>query len=148
MLVRLRGQRRCSPTAGSGASLSLPALAEYLTFQNVFGERTLFEGVEMLPAGTSMRVSRDGGVSRRTYFDPVPEPIEGVDESALSDELRGRLARAVERQLMADVPVGAYLSGGMDSASLVTLAGRLHTAHPHFHRRLRRRGRLAARGGR
>jgi asparagine synthase (glutamine-hydrolysing) len=115
---------------GSGASLSLPALAEYLTFQNLFGDRTLFEGVYMLPAGSSMLVSRDGAISRRTYFDPVPEPIEGMDENALSEELRGRLARAVERQLMSDVPVGAYLSGGMDSASLVTLAGQYI---PHIH---------------
>ena len=115
---------------GGTAALSLPALAEYLTFQNVYGDRTLFEGVEMLPAGTSMRVSRDGGVRRRTYFDPVPQPVEGVDEAALVDELYGRLARAVERQLVADVPVGAYLSGGMDSASLVTLAGR---RIPHIH---------------
>jgi asparagine synthase (glutamine-hydrolysing) len=115
---------------GSGASLSLPALAEYMTFQNLFGQRTLFEGVDMLPAGTCMRVSSDGGISRRTYFDPVPDPIEGVDEAALSEELRGRLARAVERQLMSDVPVGAYLSGGMDSASLVTLAGHYI---PHIH---------------
>ena len=115
---------------GAAASLSFPALAEYLTFQNLFGDRTLFDGVEMLPAGTSMRVSRDGSTSRRTYFDPVPEPIEDMDEQALSEELRGRLARAVERQLMSDVPVGAYLSGGMDSASLVTLAGNYI---PHIH---------------
>jgi len=115
---------------GRGASLSLPALGEYLTFQNVYGERTLFEGVEMLSAGTYMRVSRDGGIARRTYFDPIPEPVEGADEAELAEELRGRLARAVERQLVADVPVGAYLSGGMDSASLVTLAGRVI---PHIH---------------
>jgi asparagine synthase (glutamine-hydrolysing) len=115
---------------GSGASLSLPALQEYLTFQNVYGEQTLFEGVKMLPAGSCMRVSRDGTIRRRTYFDPVPEPIEGVDEAALAEELRHRLTRSVERQLVADVPVGAYLSGGMDSASLVTLAGRLT---PHIH---------------
>jgi len=115
---------------GSAGALSLPALAEYLSFQNLFGDRTLFEGVELLPAGTFMRVARDGATTRGTYFDPIPEPIEGVDESALAEELRGRLARAVERQLVSDVPVGAYLSGGMDSASLVTLAGR---QIPHIH---------------
>jgi asparagine synthase (glutamine-hydrolysing) len=115
---------------GRPASLSLPALAEYLTFQNLYGDRTLFEGIEMLPAGSFMRVSRDGGIRRGQYFDPVPEPVEGMDEHALADQLRARLGRAVERQLVADVPVGAYLSGGMDSASLVTLAGR---QIPHIH---------------
>jgi asparagine synthase (glutamine-hydrolysing) len=115
---------------GEPGSLSLPALAEYLTFQNTYGDRTLFDGVEMLPAGGFMRISRNGAVTRGRYFDPVPEPVAGVDERALAEELRARLSRAVERQLVADVPVGAYLSGGMDSASLVTLAGR---RIPHIH---------------
>ena len=105
---------------GASASLSLPALGEYFTFQNVFGERTLFDGVEMLTPGTCLRISRDGHRSRSVWFDPVPRPTDEVDEVALADELRARLTRAVERQLVADVPVGAYLSGGMDSASLVT----------------------------
>lgn len=116
---------------GESASLSLPALMEYLTFQNVFGERTLFKGVTMLSAGTAVRVALDGTTQRRTYFDPIPiDSGEVGDPEAIVVELRGVLQRAVDRQLMSDVPLGAYLSGGMDSASLVALAAR---RIPHIH---------------
>ncbi len=116
---------------GEAASLSLPALMEYLTFQNVLGEGTLFEGITMVPAGTTMRVAADGTTRRRTYFDPVPiESGEVGDPESIVVELRAVLQRAVDRQLMSDVPLGAYLSGGMDSASLVALAAR---RIPHIH---------------
>jgi asparagine synthase (glutamine-hydrolysing) len=116
---------------GTTASLSLPALMEYLTFQNVLGEQTLFEGISMLPPGTTMRVAADGSARRRKYFDPVPIPSgDAGDAHSIAAELRGVLQRAVDRQLMSDVPLGAYLSGGMDSASLVVLAAR---RVPHLH---------------
>lgn len=116
---------------GEAATLSLPALMEYLTFQNVLGEQTLFQGITMLPAGTAMRIAADGTARRRTYFDPVPiESGEVGDPEAIVVELRAVLQRAVDRQLMSDVPLGAYLSGGMDSASLVALAAR---RIPHIH---------------
>ena len=57
---------------GVAARLSLPALMEYMTFQNVVGEHTLFDGVTMMPPGTTTRVARDGTTRRRTYFDPMP----------------------------------------------------------------------------
>jgi asparagine synthase (glutamine-hydrolysing) len=116
---------------GAPAQLSLPALMEYMTFQNVLGERTLFDGVSMLPAGTVIRVAQDGSHRPRTYFDPVPQfDVEPGDTAAVVDELRHVLQLAINRQLVADVPLGAYLSGGMDSASLVTLAAR---RIPHIH---------------
>ncbi|MBA2506901.1 MAG: asparagine synthase (glutamine-hydrolyzing) [Thermoleophilaceae bacterium] len=111
------------------ARLSLPALNEYLTFQNIFGEATLFDGVTMLPAGTWLKAGPDG-TRRRQWFDPVPAFDDDVDPDALAAELGEAVQRAVDRQLMSDVPVGGYLSGGMDSASLVTLAGR---SIPHIH---------------
>jgi asparagine synthase (glutamine-hydrolysing) len=137
-LTRTRGQLVFASEAkailayrGEAASLSLPALTEYLTFQNVLGERTLFEGITMLPAGTAMRVAADGTTLRRTYFDPAPIGSGEVgDPDAIVVELRAVLQRAVDRQLMSDVPLGAYLSGGMDSASLVALAAR---RIPHIH---------------
>ncbi len=113
------------------ARLSLPALMEYMTFQNVLGEHTLFEGITMMPAGTTSRVAFDGRTQRQTYFDPIPiASDESADPDSIVVELRGVLQRAVDRQLMSDVPLGAYLSGGMDSASLVALAAR---RIPHIH---------------
>jgi asparagine synthase (glutamine-hydrolysing) len=116
--------------AGESARLSLSSLVEYMSFQNTYGDNTLFEGVTMLPAGTWLRASEDGSITRGTYYDPVPaaEPTPINDD--LAEALGATLQRAVDRQLMSDVPVGAYLSGGMDSASLVVLAGR---RIPHIH---------------
>jgi asparagine synthase (glutamine-hydrolysing) len=111
------------------ARLSLPALGEYLTFQNVYSELTLFDGIRLLEPGTWFELRADGSRTRGRWFDPVPRPAATV-ERGLVDELGAVLQRAVHRQLVADVPVGAYLSGGMDSASLVSLAAR---RIPHIH---------------
>jgi asparagine synthase (glutamine-hydrolysing) len=116
--------------SGESARLSLSSLVEYMTFQNTYGDNTLFEGITILAPGTWLRASHDGTVKRGTYYDPVPasEPTPG--DGRLAEALGATLQRAVDRQLMSDVPVGAYLSGGMDSASLVVLAGR---RIPHIH---------------
>jgi len=115
---------------GRGATISLPALVEYMTFQNCFGADTLFEGIEMLRAGSWLEVAPDGNVARGIYYDPVPRPTPVDDVDGLVEELAALLDNAVERQLMSDVPVGAYLSGGIDSAMLATLAAR---RVPHIH---------------
>jgi len=112
------------------ATMSLPALVEYMTFQNCFGAETLFEGIEILRAGSWLEVGRDGHTTRGVYYDPVPQPRAVDDVDALVEELAALLDNAVERQLMSDVPVGAYLSGGIDSATLATLAAR---RVPHIH---------------
>jgi asparagine synthase (glutamine-hydrolysing) len=116
--------------AGQSARLSFSSLVEYMSFQNTYGEETLFEDVTMLPPGTWLRVSEDGGATRGTYYNPVPRAEPTPGNGHLAEVLGATLQRAVDRQLMSDVPVGAYLSGGMDSASLVVLAGR---RIPHIH---------------
>ncbi|RYE30290.1 MAG: asparagine synthase (glutamine-hydrolyzing) [Hyphomicrobiales bacterium] len=97
------------------------ALREYFTFQNLFRPHTLFEGVEQLPPATILVVD-DAGERRETYWDyDFSKPLAiGPDEAVA--ELETLMGRAVERQLVSDVPVGAYLSGGMDSGTLVALA--------------------------
>ena len=110
--------------AGEPARLSLSSLIEYMTFQNTYGEETLFEGVTILPPGSWMRAAADGTIERGVYYDPTPVPDPTGGNGRMADALGAALQRAVDRQLMSDVPVGAYLSGGMDSASLVVLAGR------------------------
>jgi asparagine synthase (glutamine-hydrolysing) len=112
------------------ASISLPSLVEYMTFQNCFGTNTLFEGIEMLRAGSWLEVGPDGTATRGVYYDPVPHHEQVDDVDAVVEELAALLDTAVERQLMSDVPVGAYLSGGIDSATLATLAAR---RVPHIH---------------
>ena len=116
--------------AGEAPRLSFPALLEYMSFQNTYGEQTLFENVTMLPAGTWLGVHADGSAQGGTYYDPLPNAEPTLEDRHVTEALAASLQRAVDRQLMADVPVGAYLSGGMDSASLVVLAGR---RIPHIH---------------
>lgn len=97
------------------------ALREYFTFQNLFRPHTLFAGVEQLPPATILTIDRDGE-RRETYWDYDFSRVEQIDESEAVETLERLMRQAVQRQLVADVPVGAYLSGGMDSGSLVALA--------------------------
>jgi len=103
------------------------ALREYFTFQNLFRTHTLFAGVEHLPPATILTVDQDGE-RREIYWDYEFGRTEAIGEAEAVAELDRLMAQAVERQLVADVPVGAYLSGGMDSGTLVALA------HPHVPR--------------
>ena len=105
--------------------LDLEALVEYLTFQNFFTDRTLFAGMRLLPAGTWMSVSADGSSSLTRYWDfDFREPDAPLEDGAYVDALDGLFRQAVSRQLVADVPIGAYLSGGIDSGSIAALAAR------------------------
>ncbi len=97
------------------------ALREYFTFQNLFRPHTLFEGVEHLPPASILSVGRDGERIERYWDYDFTKPV-AADEVANVAELERRMAEAVERQLVSDVPVGAYLSGGIDSGSIVALA--------------------------
>ena len=100
----------------------LPALNEYFTFQNVLSDLTLFDGVRILRPG-SVLVVEDGVVETRAYWDLAPCPDDrGPAHAARS--VREAFEAAVERQLVSDVPVGSYLSGGMDSGSIVAVASR------------------------
>jgi asparagine synthase (glutamine-hydrolysing) len=104
------------------------ALDEYFTFQNVLSDRTLFDGIRLLPAGHTLVVDvRNGTVEApKKYWDyPFPaEPMKGVDAVEAGEELYRLFTQAVTRQLMSDVPVGSYLSGGMDSGSITAIAAR------------------------
>ena len=103
------------------ARVNEAALREYFTFQNLFRPHTLFEGVEHLPSASILAIDRDGE-KLETYWDydfTNPQPADAAESVAHLERL---MAEAVERQLISDVPVGAYLSGGMDSGSVVALA--------------------------
>jgi asparagine synthase (glutamine-hydrolysing) len=110
------------------ARMNSEGLLEYLTFQNFFSDQTLFSGVKMLPAGTFARIqSRDGRLSMvsEQYWDYLfVEPEGKVDEGDLLEELDRLFIQAVSRQLVSDVDVGAYLSGGMDSGSVTAIAAK------------------------
>jgi asparagine synthase (glutamine-hydrolysing) len=105
------------------ASLDEEGLYEYLTFQNFFTDRTLFRGVRLLPPGCWMRVLPNGTGDPVRYWDfHFREPEWPESDDAYREELDRLLRQAVKRQLVSDVEVGAYLSGGMDSGTITALA--------------------------
>ena len=106
-------------------TLDLEGLTEYLSFQNFFTDRTLFAGVRLLPPGSFLQVNASGVVSGPiTYWDyQFQEPESPVDEATALDELDFLFRQAVSRQLISDVEVGSYLSGGLDSGSITAIAG-------------------------
>ena len=106
--------------------VNIPALNEYFTFQNMLSFRTLFEGVIMLPPANTVSInSKSSGVKHNSWWDynfSDPDNAITFDEAKLETE---RLFRnAVARQMISDVPVGSYLSGGMDSGSITALASK------------------------
>ena len=107
------------------AELCYEALDEYLTFQNVLSDLTLFDGIRMLPAGCVATAAADEPAPRiRRYWDFGPRETAALDEADAADRLHALFGRAVERQLVSDVRVGSYLSGGLDSAFIAAEASR------------------------
>ncbi len=101
------------------------ALIEYLTFQNFFTDKTLFRGIKLLPAGCFMRIKLApvGPSVPYRYWDYVfTEPEKAPGEAECIEELDRLFRQAVCRQLVSDVDVGTYLSGGMDSGSVTAVA--------------------------
>ena len=107
------------------ASCDLEGLAEHLTFHNTFGDKTLFAGIKMLEPGTYMTCT-EGRIEHHQYWDLdyAQSEEESHPESYYVDALRDLFSQAVKRQLMSEVPVGGYLSGGLDSGSIVAVAAR------------------------
>lgn len=107
--------------------LDTAGLAEYFTFQNILTNRTLLQGIELLPAGTFARIdtrSQSIRIEPRTYWDfKFEEPTGRVaDEREYIEELDRLFVQSVNRQLLSDVELGSYLSGGMDSGSITAIA--------------------------
>lgn len=107
------------------STIDLEALLEYFTFQNIFTDRTLFSGVKLLPAASFMKIPLGGSqIAKPTqYWDfQFTEPENVRDDREYIEELDRLLKQAVTRQLISDVDVGAYLSGGMDSGTITAIA--------------------------
>jgi asparagine synthase (glutamine-hydrolysing) len=106
--------------------VDLESLDCYLAFGFVPGERCILRGVKKLPPAHALVFEKKTGRARVWRYWDLPPPPDGcaTDEVALVDELEHLLADAVGRQLVADVPVGVLLSGGMDSSLVTAMAVR------------------------
>ncbi len=115
-------------------AVSYPALNEYFTFQNVLSDITLFDGVRILPPGHCLSVAAEqtAAPAPTQYWDyDLTANSSSISMEEAGDQLYRLFNQAVTRQLVSDVPVGSYLSGGMDSGSITAVArqhlGRLAT---------------------
>ncbi|MBI3511396.1 MAG: asparagine synthase (glutamine-hydrolyzing) [Bacteroidetes bacterium] len=112
---------------GFSVQLNHHALNEYFTFQNLFTFRTLFDGVVMLPPANTVRISGDetSFIKHNSWWDyDFSNPDEKISFEDATEETKRLMKIAVERQMISDVPVGSYLSGGMDSASITAIASK------------------------
>jgi asparagine synthase (glutamine-hydrolysing) len=100
------------------------ALLEYFTFQNLFTDRTLLKGIRMFPAGSHALLEMHSRIlTPEKFWDfDFQEPEHPATEEEYREELDRLFCQAVNRQLVSDVDVGAYLSGGMDSGSITAIA--------------------------
>ncbi len=104
--------------------VNLEALNEYFTFQNLFKFHTLFQGINMLPPANTVEVKvGDTEIKHHSWWDyDFTTPDESMSFEDAEIETHRLLKNAVAKQIISDVPVGSYLSGGMDSGSLTALA--------------------------
>ena len=109
-------------------ALDKEALLEYFTFQNIFTDKTLLQDVQLLPAGhyATLDLRRDKPELERTlYWDyNFRQPDQQATDQEYREELDRLFTQAVNRQLVTDVELGSYLSGGMDSGSITAIAAK------------------------
>lgn len=100
--------------------ISHQAIDEYLTYQYVPHPKTIFQGINKLPPG-HFALWRDGRMRIDSYWRPSFNLEEPLPYHRYTESLRGLLTDAVQKRLQSDVPLGAFLSGGVDSTVIVGL---------------------------
>jgi len=96
---------------------------DYLSFLSVPAPNTLFKGINKLASGCFLRIDEDGVIYEERYWDLLDhhEDLSGLSESQISDRLLGELRDSVQIHKASDVPVGVFLSGGIDSSTNAAL---------------------------
>ena len=116
---------------GRTPGLDVASVSDYLARRSVPAPWTLWEGIRKLEPGCSLRVHRSGlDIPRRYWSIPAGRARRRVSATSAVEDLGAALTTAVERNLVADVPVGAYLSGGLDSSVVVALMARIRGEDP------------------
>ena len=106
--------------------VNLNALNEYFTFQNIFSYHTLFEGVNMLPPANTVKITETTEfIKHDSWWDyDFTMNDESMSFEFAQEKTKDLFENAVTRQMISDVPVGSYLSGGMDSGSITAIASK------------------------
>lgn len=113
-LLRRPGQKR---------AVNVEALYHYLSFLTTPAPDTLFEGIHKLPAGCWLRIDAEGIVRQERYWDVLDNlvSLDGLSEADIADMVLEELREAVKLRKVSDVPVGVFLSGGIDSSTNTAL---------------------------
>lgn len=111
--------------------LNTEALAGYFRYQSVPGPQTMFRGIQELKAGCWMKI-KAGHLSSGTWWDIQSPSVIAIPQSRAeaTKEIYRLLRTAVEQRLVSDVPVGAFLSGGIDSSAVVALMAEVSNRPP------------------
>lgn len=104
--------------------LNLAALDQYLALRLIDAPLSMFEGVHKLPPGHLLKLEADGRLAIERYWNLRRYPKLTGSEAQLMEELEGRVEESLRLHMVSDVPVGAFLSGGMDSSLLVAMLAR------------------------
>jgi asparagine synthase (glutamine-hydrolysing) len=116
-------------SGGIDRSLEPSSLLEFLSWEYVPGGATLFRDIQKLPAGHMLIANASGKITGpEQYWDiPTSVPAELNSESEWLERLGDAVGESVQRQLVSDVPLGAFLSGGVDSSLVVSAMGSART---------------------
>jgi asparagine synthase (glutamine-hydrolysing) len=121
---------------GSGivpAKANKAAIREFLSYQSVGFPESAIQGILQLEAGSSITI-RDNRISIKKYWDITGAPtidFDFGDKMRVQQQVRQLLRNAVERRLVSDVPLGAFLSGGIDSSAIVGLMAEVGSGRPN-----------------
>jgi asparagine synthase (glutamine-hydrolysing) len=113
---------------GVRSAIDPAALSSYLALGYVPAPQSIFQGITKLPPATLL-IAEAGRVERRRYWQLPTQTDQGLTEAAWAERVAECIETSVRRQLVSDVPIGAFLSGGIDSASVVAFMAK-HTDRP------------------
>ncbi|MBI4516773.1 MAG: asparagine synthase (glutamine-hydrolyzing) [Deltaproteobacteria bacterium] len=106
------------------AEVNWPRVPDFLRYGTVYGEETLFADIRELPPGHVLVATRSG-VEVQQYWDLPDAPVVSGNEVEQREQVKRLLRQSIQRRLMSDVPLGAFLSGGLDSSLLVAMMNEL-----------------------
>jgi asparagine synthase (glutamine-hydrolysing) len=111
-------------------SIDEESLYHYLSFLTVPAPRTLFRGIEKLPGGTWLRATAGGEITVRRYWEPWDDAVDldGLSQAEIAERVLDELRTSVRYRKVSDVPVGVFLSGGIDSSTNAALFAEGETA--------------------
>ena len=126
-LVFASEQKSILKLQGFKKDLDVETLYEYMTFQNIFTDKTLVKGISLFPAGHYLEIYVDEKSARTAiqYWDFEFQEQDDRTEEEYIEEFKDIFSRSVKSQMVADVEVGAYLSGGIDSTSITAVAAQI-----------------------